>query len=170
MAPSPNSRALRICCSIPACKLPCQLHLWPGLSSFPARSSLPPLARMPNCALCRRAPLLIWHSRKLSLTAASRAVRTPPPRRHEMGYPVRSSTRKPSPEIPTETESLSPVTLLKELFDLLESYAPTWYTEEHHDRAAAVLLRSTEYHLRAVEARQETRAHRTHCVSGRKHS
>jgi hypothetical protein len=28
---------------------------------------------------------------------------------------------------------------LKMLFDLLEEYAPTWYTEEHHDRAASAL-------------------------------
>jgi hypothetical protein len=28
---------------------------------------------------------------------------------------------------------------LRELFELLEDYAPTWYTEEHHARAAAAL-------------------------------
>lgn len=28
---------------------------------------------------------------------------------------------------------------LHELFQLLEDYAPTWYTEEHHDRAMAAL-------------------------------
>ena len=28
---------------------------------------------------------------------------------------------------------------LRELFELLEDYAPTWYTEEHHNRAAAAL-------------------------------
>jgi hypothetical protein len=26
-----------------------------------------------------------------------------------------------------------------ELFELLEEYAPVWYTEEHHNRALAVL-------------------------------
>jgi len=35
---------------------------------------------------------------------------------------------------------LSPRTVLKELFVLLEDYAPTWYTKEHHDRAIAALL------------------------------
>jgi hypothetical protein len=35
---------------------------------------------------------------------------------------------------------LSPRTVLKELFVLLEDYAPTWYTKEHHDRAVAALL------------------------------
>ena len=35
---------------------------------------------------------------------------------------------------------LSPQTVLKELFVLLEDYAPTWYTKEHHDRAIAALL------------------------------
>jgi hypothetical protein len=28
---------------------------------------------------------------------------------------------------------------LKMLYDLLEDYAPSWYTEEHHDRAEAAL-------------------------------
>lgn len=30
--------------------------------------------------------------------------------------------------------------VLEELFVLLEDYAPTWYTKEHHDRAIAALL------------------------------
>ena len=29
--------------------------------------------------------------------------------------------------------------VLRELFELLEDYAPAWYTEEHHNRAAAAL-------------------------------
>ena len=29
--------------------------------------------------------------------------------------------------------------VLRELFELLEDYAPTWYTEEHHNRLASVL-------------------------------
>ena len=29
--------------------------------------------------------------------------------------------------------------VLRELFNLLEQYAPTWYTEEHHNRAMAAL-------------------------------
>lgn len=28
---------------------------------------------------------------------------------------------------------------LKLLYDILEDYAPVWYTEEHHDKAAAAL-------------------------------
>ena len=28
---------------------------------------------------------------------------------------------------------------LKMLYDLLEEYAPSWYTEEHHDNAEAAL-------------------------------
>lgn len=28
---------------------------------------------------------------------------------------------------------------LQLLFDLLEAYAPCWYTEEHHDKALAAL-------------------------------
>jgi hypothetical protein len=36
---------------------------------------------------------------------------------------------------------------LKMLYDLLEAYAPHWYTEEHHDRAEAA-LRSCENDMR----------------------
>jgi len=35
---------------------------------------------------------------------------------------------------------LSAQTVLRELFILLEDYAPVWYTKEHHDRAVAALL------------------------------
>ena len=34
----------------------------------------------------------------------------------------------------------SPREVLEELFELLEDYGPTWYTEEHHDRAVAALM------------------------------
>ena len=42
----------------------------------------------------------------------------------------------------TGTESGVPTTreVLQELFQLLEDYAPTWYTEQHHNRAVAALL------------------------------
>ncbi|HEY1895333.1 MAG TPA: hypothetical protein VGG62_03630 [Terracidiphilus sp.] len=30
-------------------------------------------------------------------------------------------------------------TVLEEVFELLEDYAPLWYTEEHHDRILAAL-------------------------------
>jgi len=33
----------------------------------------------------------------------------------------------------------TPRAVLQELFDLLEEYAPVWYTEELHDRAKAAL-------------------------------
>jgi prephenate dehydrogenase len=36
-------------------------------------------------------------------------------------------------EVPTTRE------VLEELFQLLEDYGPTWYTEKHHDRAVAAL-------------------------------
>ena len=29
--------------------------------------------------------------------------------------------------------------VLRELFELLEDYAPAWYTEEHHERVVAAL-------------------------------
>ncbi|HEY3626501.1 MAG TPA: hypothetical protein VGL00_09455 [Terracidiphilus sp.] len=37
------------------------------------------------------------------------------------------------------TTSADAVAVLRELFEILEDYAPTWYTEELHNRTAAVL-------------------------------
>jgi hypothetical protein len=37
------------------------------------------------------------------------------------------------------TEGADPRTILRELFELLQDYAPIWYTEELHNRAAAML-------------------------------
>jgi len=34
---------------------------------------------------------------------------------------------------------MTPKDVLKELFDLLEDYAPAWYTEEHRNRVAIAL-------------------------------
>jgi hypothetical protein len=34
---------------------------------------------------------------------------------------------------------MNALAVLQELVELLEDYAPTWYTEEHHNRAAAAL-------------------------------
>jgi len=36
-------------------------------------------------------------------------------------------------------QSVEPLSILRELFEMLEDYAPTWYTEELHTRTAAVL-------------------------------
>lgn len=35
-----------------------------------------------------------------------------------------------------------PEQVLQELFELLEEYAPGWYTEDHHRRARAALTNS----------------------------
>ena len=40
---------------------------------------------------------------------------------------------------------------LKMLFDLLEEYAPAWYTEEHHTQALSALEASAERRLRAED-------------------
>ncbi len=52
---------------------------------------------------------------------------------------------------------MTPKDVLKELFDLLEEYAPIWYTEEHRMRAEAVLNDAVEAHLR-LGTRQEDAA------------
>ncbi len=45
-------------------------------------------------------------------------------------------TRRQQPE---PRPAPTPRAVLKELFDLLEEYAPVWYTQELHDRAEAAL-------------------------------
>jgi hypothetical protein len=39
-----------------------------------------------------------------------------------------------------QSPAATPEVMLEELFNLLESYGPTWYTEELHDRAVAALV------------------------------
>jgi len=34
----------------------------------------------------------------------------------------------------------NPIAALEELFELLEEYSPSWYTEEHHKHAVAALI------------------------------
>ena len=38
-----------------------------------------------------------------------------------------------------EGQAVAVADVFRELFNLLEQYAPTWYTEEHHKRAVAAL-------------------------------
>ena len=40
---------------------------------------------------------------------------------------------------------------LRTLFDLLEEYAPAWYTEEHHRKALSALEASAERRLQAED-------------------
>jgi len=38
-----------------------------------------------------------------------------------------------------EGQAVAVADVFRELFNLLEQYAPTWYTEQHHNRAVAAL-------------------------------
>jgi hypothetical protein len=50
----------------------------------------------------------------------------------------------------------SVVEAFRELFNLLEEYAPPWYTEEHHNRAVAALRSFEESrHAKAQAARSQ---------------
>jgi hypothetical protein len=42
--------------------------------------------------------------------------------------------------------------VLQQLFDLLEEYAPAWYTEEHRDRVAAALDYPEKPALRLIKS------------------
>lgn len=48
---------------------------------------------------------------------------------------------KPAPE----AQSVCVGEAFRELFNLLEQYAPVWYTEDHHNRAVAALRVLEEY-------------------------
>ena len=54
-----------------------------------------------------------------------------------------SSTEDPGSSKETERVPTAREVLL-DLFLLLEDYAPTWYTEEHHNRAVAALNHSSK--------------------------
>jgi hypothetical protein len=50
----------------------------------------------------------------------------------------------------------SVIEAFRELFNLLEEYAPPWYTEEHHNRAVAALRALEEpRHAKARAARSQ---------------
>jgi hypothetical protein len=51
----------------------------------------------------------------------------------------------------TQQEQKQLLDALKMLFDLLEEYAPTWYTEEHHRQALSALEASAERRLQAQD-------------------
>jgi hypothetical protein len=53
---------------------------------------------------------------------------------------VRNNSNNGKSSSPMEGRPVTAHAVLKELFELLEDYAPTWYTEEHHNRAVAALL------------------------------
>ena len=57
-----------------------------------------------------------------------------------------NGSRVGSRQMPTRLAP-NPVAVLQELFDLLEDYAPTWYTEELHERAMIAL---SEYQPRRI--------------------
>ncbi len=50
---------------------------------------------------------------------------------------------------------MTPKDVLKELFDLLEDYAPAWYTEEHRSRVAIAMQESDEVDWRPGARKEE---------------
>jgi len=60
---------------------------------------------------------------------------------------VTGSHRQPSDASPAQLESIAEA--FRELFNLLEEYAPVWYTEEHHNKAVAALRVLEEARQRA---------------------
>jgi len=60
---------------------------------------------------------------------------------------VGGSQRIHSDAFPAELESIAEA--FREMFNLLEQYAPVWYTEEHHNRAVTALRIFDEFRQRA---------------------
>jgi hypothetical protein len=54
---------------------------------------------------------------------------------------VGSSWRRLGALSEKERQSARLATALRELYDILESHAPQWYTQEHHERAESALRR-----------------------------
>lgn len=51
-----------------------------------------------------------------------------------------ATTAKGIGTAPQPRQAVSTRAALEELFELLEEYGPSWYTEEHHNRALSALL------------------------------
>jgi len=55
---------------------------------------------------------------------------------------LKKASRTSTSDERTILSMVNPATVLKELFELLEDYAPVWYTEENHNRAVAALAQT----------------------------
>lgn len=53
---------------------------------------------------------------------------------------IEMNTGKSTSFAPDHRRRARSQSVLEELFELLEEYAPAWYTEDLHDRAVAALL------------------------------
>jgi hypothetical protein len=56
---------------------------------------------------------------------------------------LKGASRSSGPREGAPLSLLNPATVLKKLYELLEHYAPVWYTEENHNRAVAALAQTT---------------------------
>jgi len=61
----------------------------------------------------------------------------------ELMEPVAQRDSIRDKEYSQEVGAVSPMTVLRELYELLEDYAPVWYSEEAHNRAEAALNQRT---------------------------
>ncbi len=52
---------------------------------------------------------------------------------------VEATAPKPISVVPQPRQTTAAKAALEELITLLEDYGPTWYTEEHHNRAISAL-------------------------------
>lgn len=59
--------------------------------------------------------------------------------------------------VPFQTGSPYVAEVFEQLFNLLEEYAPAWYTEEHHNRALAALriIKESQQAARVEAARSK---------------
>ena len=52
---------------------------------------------------------------------------------------MQRSAQRVVPANKFRAQAVEPLAVLREVFELLEDYAPMWYTQELHNRAAAAL-------------------------------
>lgn len=59
----------------------------------------------------------------------------------KLGHQGKVTSGRRHPDLPSEREHQSArlAKELRRLYDILESYAPQWYTQEHHERAESAL-------------------------------
>ena len=77
-------------------------------------------------------PRAIWHDNQTKNMERSRNV--------SLLLMVPANNSKSTPKSLGQPQAVQARAVLEELFELLEAYGPTWYTEEHQKRALAALV------------------------------
>lgn len=114
-------------------------EIYAARPTSPVLAFFPPLLRtLNNRQLVARQSFSFESTCKVFVTTNS----SEPVASRQTSPDVTSPTHKSVMELVAEAKSMSTSAELEKLFELLEEYAPVWYTEEHHHLAVDALVQS----------------------------